>query len=197
VLRFVIIYSCILYAAILLTVQSVVGARRGARDVRRKDNPRTRQFGLASTLPIIFGMAWMWHTGVENLIALRMTGFVIVSAGIFVSAWAQFALGPVWVGGVGLHRKHRIITSGPYRYVRHPLYTGMWISAIGLCVVSLNPAYGTGCLMFALAYTLRYPHEERLMLSRPKLSAVPSSEWPTLTTPPERARSSREWASSN
>jgi protein-S-isoprenylcysteine O-methyltransferase Ste14 len=95
--------------------------------------------------------------------AIATAGFVFVVLGLAFSAWARDVLGRNWSGRVIIQDSHQLITSGPYAYVRHPLYTGIIIGIGGtvLIVGDLGSLIG---FLFALAFTLlKATREERLL----------------------------------
>ena len=59
----------------------------------------------------------------------------MVAAGLSFAAWARVHLGKYWSGHVTLKPGHRLIRSGPYAIVRHPIYTGLLLAFIGTAVV--------------------------------------------------------------
>lgn len=61
-------------------------------------------------------------------------GAAITAAGLGFSVWARVHLGVYWSGNVTLKEGHRLIRSGPYRLVRHPIYTGILLGMIGSAV---------------------------------------------------------------
>jgi protein-S-isoprenylcysteine O-methyltransferase Ste14 len=63
---------------------------------------------------------------------LFAVGFAILVAGLLLRAWAILTLGRFFTPSVQIQTGQRVVESGPYRYVRHPSYTGMLIGLIGL-----------------------------------------------------------------
>jgi len=61
-----------------------------------------------------------------------LLGAVLVTLGISLRLWAASALGPFFTQTVTIREGHRVIASGPYRFVRHPGYTGLLVSLLGL-----------------------------------------------------------------
>lgn len=94
---------------------------------------------------------------------IRQEGLVVIVLGIALIFWSQLTLGRNWVGGIGLHPKHQLVTSGPYVYVRHPLYSGFCLAAIGVTVASANLAATAGAVTVAYSLLVRIPEEEQLM----------------------------------
>jgi len=70
---------------------------------------------------------------------LKAGGLALFLAGLSVTLWARLTLGKMW--GVSTSREvkllpdHRLIQSGPYVWVRHPMYLGWWFSALGLLMI--------------------------------------------------------------
>jgi protein-S-isoprenylcysteine O-methyltransferase Ste14 len=96
-----------------------------------------------------------------GLIAL---GVLLIMFGWLIRVWAQRELGKYFTGEVAVQRDHRVVSTGPYRFVRHPAYTGGVLAAIGFGLV-LSTWLGaliSGVLLI-WAYVLRVPREEALM----------------------------------
>jgi protein-S-isoprenylcysteine O-methyltransferase Ste14 len=69
----------------------------------------------------------------ENWIA--WAGIALTWVGTTVAIWARYCIGEYWSARVTLKEGHRLIRSGPYAYVRHPIYTGMLLGCIGAALV--------------------------------------------------------------
>ena len=87
----------------------------------------------------------------------------MLAAGIAFAVWARHYLGRNWSGTVTVKQDHELIRSGPYRLVRHPIYTGLLLAILGTAV-----AFGEwrGLLAFALltgSLLLKLRVEERFM----------------------------------
>jgi protein-S-isoprenylcysteine O-methyltransferase Ste14 len=67
---------------------------------------------------------WAWH--VDDAIAWALFGCVL--AGMAFAWWARLHLGTLWSGTVTRKANHHIVDTGPYGFVRHPIYTGMLFS---------------------------------------------------------------------
>jgi len=61
---------------------------------------------------------------------LQLVGVVLKCAALFIAIWGAFSLGK-FAGGLGLKKGHRVIRSGAYHRVRHPLYTGLILWCAG------------------------------------------------------------------
>ncbi len=78
---------------------------------------------------------------------------------------ARVILGTNWSGIVTLKENHELIQSGPYRFVRHPIYSGILLGIFG-SIFALNPFSGGLVVMAVAIFTLRIKSllEERIML---------------------------------
>jgi protein-S-isoprenylcysteine O-methyltransferase Ste14 len=61
-------------------------------------------------------------------------GVALVVLGLLFSVWARIVLGGNWSGSVTLKQNHEIIRSGPYRWIRHPIYTGLVLAFLGSAI---------------------------------------------------------------
>jgi protein-S-isoprenylcysteine O-methyltransferase Ste14 len=59
------------------------------------------------------------------------TGVALTAAGLAFAIWARVHLGIYWSGRITLKVAHRVIQSGPYACVRHPIYSGMILALLG------------------------------------------------------------------
>jgi protein-S-isoprenylcysteine O-methyltransferase Ste14 len=62
---------------------------------------------------------------------LAPLGTIAVAAGLGFAVWARVHLGRNWSATVTVKEDHALIRTGPYRYVRHPIYTGMLLALAG------------------------------------------------------------------
>ncbi len=99
-------------------------------------------FGQAA---IIISALWFksfWR--VPN--AAHFAGIVIFLCGICFRLWAIRTLGKFYSHKVRKTEQHRIVDSGPYRFIRHPAYAGMIVANSGICIYFFNMI--TVCLFF-------------------------------------------------
>ena len=61
-------------------------------------------------------------------------GAALTMAGLLFTVWARVHLAANWSGTVTIKRDHELITSGPYRIVRNPMYTGLLLAIVGTAV---------------------------------------------------------------
>lgn len=96
---------------------------------------------------------------------LEAAGVMLCTWGVAFAVWARLHLGRNWSGLVSLKEDHQLIQSGPYRFVRHPIYTGLIVAVLGTVAALLPSLHGLVALaVLTTAFTLKYRHEEELLL---------------------------------
>src|SRR5262249_18572857 len=61
-------------------------------------------------------------------------GAILCGCGLAVAIWARIAIGRNWSGVVTLKEDHEMVQRGPYRFVRHPIYTGLQSMFFGTAI---------------------------------------------------------------
>jgi len=127
-----------------------------------------RLFALAYlVLPVYFITSWVDFAHIPMPVWLRWAGLIVTCSGIGLFAWAHQALGLNWTAVLALSEKHALVTSGPYRYVRHPMYTAFFVIGFGFLFLSANLLVGVIYLgPLLLMYLSRFSAEEQMMIER-------------------------------
>jgi protein-S-isoprenylcysteine O-methyltransferase Ste14 len=101
---------------------------------------------------------WLGARFVPASDAAGWTGVVLTAVGVAMAIWARWHLGANWSGVVTLKEGHELIRSGPYRSIRHPIYTGILLALLGTAV-----AVGEvrGLLAVAIAWLSFYTKARR------------------------------------
>jgi protein-S-isoprenylcysteine O-methyltransferase Ste14 len=95
--------------------------------------------------------------------ALGWAMVALTAAGIALAWWARIHLGKLWSGGVERMADHRVVDTGPYALVRHPIYTGLIAGAVALAVLQAKPWALAGAALFSLGFVLKAKVEERFL----------------------------------
>src|SRR5450432_3399825 len=74
--------------------------------------------------------------------------------------WARIHLGQLWSAFVTRKADHRIIDTGPYGIVRHPIYTGIILAAIAMAIVKGTVIAIAGALLATLGFWVKARLEE-------------------------------------
>ena len=132
----------------------------------RQEKLLFRLFALAFILlPLYFLTPWIDFASTPLPTWLRWGGGIIVCLGIILFGWAHQALGQNWTAILALSKGHEMVQNGPYRYIRHPMYSAFFVIGIGFGILSANWLIGlTWIGMTVLEVTSRIRLEEALMI---------------------------------
>lgn len=84
--------------------------------------------------------------------------------GLAFTLWARMTLGGNWSGRVTLKENHELIERGPYRIVRHPIYTGLMLMLLATALLIGRAGAFAGCLVVFAGFWIKLLQEERLMM---------------------------------
>ena len=89
----------------------------------------------------------------------------LAAAGFLFAWWARIYLGRLWSGSITRKEGHRVVDTGPYRFVRHPIYTGIIIAGIATAAVNGTLRGVIGAVLLIVGYWLKARIEERFLRS--------------------------------
>jgi protein-S-isoprenylcysteine O-methyltransferase Ste14 len=128
---------------------------------------------ISHVLPLIVGFFLIFHNRwpAGSFIygrfykkdTVEWLGVAMMVGGMLFAGWARAALGRYWSGNVTLKEGHRLIRSGPYRFARHPLYTGFLIAALGSAISAATGDAIVGFAMILAALVIKLRREEALL----------------------------------
>jgi protein-S-isoprenylcysteine O-methyltransferase Ste14 len=109
-------------------------------------------------------LGYWWHS---DVFAYRpwigCTGVAIAVLGFDITFWARFTLGGNWSSSVTVKVKHELIRSGPYRWVRHPIYSGMILAMAGTAIARDQWRGVVALVLMWVAFTIKRLKEEQFM----------------------------------
>ncbi len=114
-------------------------------------------------------------------------GLLMVAGGFAIAIWARVHLGRYWSGIITFKEGHKVVDTGPYRFVRHPIYTGWLLAALGSAVVAGTIDGLAGVELLTLAFVVKLHREEKLLTAelgdeyRQYTDRVPSAILPWLS----------------
>jgi len=105
-----------------------------------------------------FGTQWLARPVFPDNAALMTACVAITAAGLLFSVWARVTLGSNWSGTVTIKANHELIRRGPYRFIRHPIYTGMLLA---LLATAVTQRLASGMLGFIIIFFALYRKARR------------------------------------
>lgn len=87
----------------------------------------------------------------------------ICAAGFVFCWWARLHLGKLWSGWITRKEGHRIVDTGPYGIVRHPIYTGLIASVLATAVMKGTMLALAGALIMTLGFWIKARLEEKFL----------------------------------
>lgn len=106
------------------------------------------------------------HRVIPHVEALAWSGALLCIVGLIFCIWARFTLGRNWSAVVTLKGGHELITSGPYAFVRHPIYTGLLTMFVATVIVFGHIAAMIAMPLVFVSFWIKLHHEETLMLNQ-------------------------------
>ena len=157
--------------AAIVTFMAVAQLSR-ARGLARRGETLARSRGLAHYVAYFFFIPYVVIAArpgpeIDLPEQLRWAGLVLVVLGVAFAIWAIATLGRHYDLELEIHRDHELVRGGPYRFVRHPVYTGLAVHFLGACLATGNLLLIAGTLLLTYpALYLRAMTEERLLRQR-------------------------------
>lgn len=169
---------------LLLFMSAVAAALPGVRSLRRRSGAGVNQMAhelralrvIRPALGMVFYAALLdWLLPGQRLAwavialppAIRLAGAGIALGSVVILRCAFSALGESYRGGLGLWSDHTLVTRGPYRWVRHPIYSGFVAAMIGASILASNWLIALAGIGLTMSIPmLRVALEERQLAER-------------------------------
>jgi protein-S-isoprenylcysteine O-methyltransferase Ste14 len=108
-----------------------------------------------------FGALRLWHVGLGG--ADSLAGLTL--AGILFAWWARIHIGRLWSGSITRKEGHRIVDTGPYALVRHPIYTGLITALLASAIAQATLTALIGSVLVSFGLWLKARVEERFLMA--------------------------------
>lgn len=147
----------------------------GSPLVRAKNEYRPLVFiRLLFAIPLYAGLLdWLFSSNkipwsyVQIPVFMRWIGCGFIAVVGILFWWIHLTLGSNYRSTMGLHENHRLVTKGPYSYVRHPTYVTFLVVPVILFLISTNWLIGSSSLvLFLILMVVRAPIEEKELIDR-------------------------------
>ncbi|HSL31636.1 MAG TPA: isoprenylcysteine carboxylmethyltransferase family protein [Anaerolineales bacterium] len=143
-----------------------------------QDTLKKREEGWTSRIAGILGLlgfiavliyaihpGWLAWASLPVPLWLRWTGIGVAFLGFGLLQWAQNTLGRNWSDTPRMIKEQALVISGPYQFIRHPIYTAFLLILSSLLLVSSNWLIGLAWISMAvIEIASRIGFEEQLML---------------------------------
>ena len=93
----------------------------------------------------------------------KNVGILLIAIGLALAVWGRHHLGQYWSARIGIKGGHKLVCSGPYAYVRHPIYSGIVIALIGTALAIGEWGCVVAACVMLVAFASKAKREEALL----------------------------------
>ncbi|MGD8814580.1 MAG: isoprenylcysteine carboxylmethyltransferase family protein [Anaerolineales bacterium] len=145
------------------------------RKIDFREGPLSLAAGsLAALVTIVFGGEYIFSPGSFEFayqlpfpIGLRWAGAVMLTAGTVLLAAAQKHLGRSFHSLIVVKQDHAFVSSGPYHWIRHPIYTAYLLNYTGGGLLAGNWVLAfVPTILYSLLVVMRMKHEEQVLIDQ-------------------------------
>lgn len=161
--------SAITYLWIGLAIVWLITGFR-LKQVQEWQSPLPRalhMLSIALAFALVFyympALGWLNTRIMPHSLATAWTGLAITFAGIALATWARLILGGNWSGSITLKQDHALIRTGPYRSVRHPIYSGLILAMLGTAIAIGEIRGFCAAAVMLIAFLIKARSEDNLM----------------------------------
>ena len=154
---------------IIFSIVWLFGAMSTKRTVYRESGGRR----LRHVIPILIGFFLLFRGHrfiyplnlrvIPPMDAIGLAAAILCVFGLAFCLWARATLGRNWSGTVTLKEGHELIVRGPYRLVRHPIYTGLLALVVGTAIQHGHLAGMIAALLVFVSFWIKLTSEEEVM----------------------------------
>ena len=108
----------------------------------------------------VIGESRIWEVG--NNVAYGL--IVVTLLGLLLTWLARIHLGRLWSSAITRKERHRLVDTGPYAFVRHPIYTGIITALVATAAIEATLAALVGAALICFGLWLKARAEERFLM---------------------------------
>ena len=147
-----------------------VVAARFVRPTAKRDSSFARflqVFLVAPAVILLFSSAarvgFLRNRFIPHTTFFVVLGFFLTAAGIGIAIWARNHIGQYWSGNITLKTEHKLIRTGPYSTMRHPIYSGLFLAFIGTALANGEVRALIAVVLIFLSHSWKALREEALL----------------------------------
>ena len=163
IIRWMWISIFIIWAISSLTMKSTVGSRSDAQ-------ARIALWVVLIGWFLLFSQSFRSGLLGERFVpfepATAYTGFALTVVGLGFALWARVAIGRNWGRLVTVQEGHKVVRTGPYAIVRHPIYLGFMLATLGTAIAFGEVAGLVATAMVVISWGYKSRLEERFMIEQ-------------------------------
>jgi protein-S-isoprenylcysteine O-methyltransferase Ste14 len=140
------------------------------KETKEKPTLKSRMFYslvlLVSYLLLLFSykFSFLNYILIRTSLAINVVSIFLALGGLIICLYSRKVLGSNWSREVLLKKNHELITVGPYRYIRHPIYSGLLMLFLGTALAIGNLGSIIGFILLFFNFKQKYLDEEALMI---------------------------------
>jgi protein-S-isoprenylcysteine O-methyltransferase Ste14 len=128
---------------------------------------------LAHRAPLTLGGLLLWYPKLPDALNLALTpqtdvlraiAAVVCVFGLLVALWSRWTLADNWSSTVTFKKGHELVEAGPYRFARHPIYTGILLMCLASAITAGRLRSWLGFLLLCAGLWIKLRQEESLLL---------------------------------
>jgi protein-S-isoprenylcysteine O-methyltransferase Ste14 len=120
---------------------------------------------LVIIVSILYHLGAFRHYRLNTELWRGWLGLVLFFAGLIFAVWARFNIGRNWGTPMSQRENPELVTSGPYRFVRHPIYSGILVAGLGTAV-ALNWKWLIVAVLAGAYFVYSATIEERYLIEQ-------------------------------
>jgi protein-S-isoprenylcysteine O-methyltransferase len=147
-------------------IPKVLISRQSGKPILVQDRSSFLIIQAVGILSIAIAVACRYMDWTITHVAIQYFGLLLIPTGLALREWAIIKLGRFFSRTVQLEPGHQLITDGPYRWVRHPAYTGMILIDLGIAFALgtwLGAVVTLGLILGATMYRINI--EEKVLIA--------------------------------
>lgn len=141
------------------------------KPVKSRESAASRLSHLAFTVAGAYTMSggieprWLHRAIFPSSPGLQFLAILVTALGIGFAFWARAYLGGNWSSSVTVKVGHQLVRTGPYRWVRHPIYSGLILGLFGTALAQRRLGGLVAVALFYIGFKIKSRIEERTMRS--------------------------------